>query len=150
LSGEGILVRAFAGPLDREQAQDLRRSVLCGELHYSRELVDDGQDQAPGVWLGLALDGPKPVGTLRLQRQGAWMLEHLAVLPRWRRQGVGRALVQAAIAAATQAQASEIIACGPETAAAFFRAVGFDVRQQEGLLYVWHRTLLESDKKGVF
>jgi GNAT superfamily N-acetyltransferase len=141
LSGEGIVVRGCEGPLDREQAQDLRRSVLCGELHYSRELVDDGQDAASGVWLALALAGPKPVGTLRLQRQGAWMLEHLAVLPRWRRQGVGRALVQAALISAAQAQAREVLACGPLSAGAFFGALGFNVRKQEGALQVWQKAI---------
>jgi GNAT superfamily N-acetyltransferase len=78
--------------LDLEQARDLRRSVLCGELNWPREVVDDPADAQGSVFL--AMLGPKPVGSARLiQREGKFHVECLAVLERFRRQGIGRALL---------------------------------------------------------
>lgn len=134
---ESLIVRACASRLDRELAQDLRRTVLCGELHYSRDLVDDGQDGATGVWLGLAYAGPKPVGTLRLQQQSDWLLEHLAVLPQWRRQGVASLLLQTAVEEARVQKAARLLACAPDLASPFFKARGFEVSQAVPPLTVW-------------
>lgn len=129
-------VRAARGALELEQARDLRRSVLCGELHLSRDLVDDGLD--PGDWLGLAWAGPKPVGTLRLRLQGSEaMVEHLAVLPGWRRQGVARALMAAAMQQTRILQVQTLWACGPEAAGPFFEAQGFNPTKREAGLVVW-------------
>lgn len=133
----GFSVRACASRLERELAQDLRRSVLCGELHYSRDLVDDGQDDAEGAWLGLAFAGAKPVGTLRLQQQGDWILEHLAVLPQWRRQGVASLLLRSALDQARQRSAASVLACAPDVAAPFFLAHGFEPQRQAPPLTVW-------------
>lgn len=141
MSPGAVELRTCAMALEREQAQDLRRSVLCGELHYSRDLVQDGFDALPGAWLGLALAGPKPVGTLRLRQEGSWMLEHLAVLPAWRRRGVGRGLVNAALGQARAAGAAEVLACGPEAAGPFFSALGFSADRTEAGLTVWKTRL---------
>jgi len=51
-------IREAASRLEREQAFDLRRQLLCGELHLHRDLVDDGLDSDPSVWLGVAWSGP--------------------------------------------------------------------------------------------
>lgn len=135
-------VRAADGRLEREQAQDLRRSVLCGELHLHRDLVDDGQDGGEGTWLGIAWSGPKPVGTLRLRRgPDAWHLELLAVLPQQRRSGVARALLEAALKVARRDASVPVMAVGPLEASAFFKSQGFDVLAQESGLTVWQMPL---------
>jgi GNAT superfamily N-acetyltransferase len=137
-----IEVRAVESRLEREQAFDLRRSVLCGELHLHRDLVDDGQDAHEGVWLGIAWSGPKPVGTVRLRRgPDAWHLELLAVLPPQRRAGVARALLNAAIAEAQRREALPFMAVGPASASGFFLAQGFEVCAQESGLTVWQKAL---------
>jgi GNAT superfamily N-acetyltransferase len=135
-------VRAADGRLEREQAQDLRRSVLCGELHLHRDLVDDGQDEGPGTWLGIAWSGPKPVGTVRLRRgPDAWHVELLAVLPQQRRGGVARALLEAALTQARRDASAPIMAVGPLEASAFFQSQGFVVLAQESGLTVWQKAL---------
>jgi GNAT superfamily N-acetyltransferase len=135
-------VRAADGRLEREQAQDLRRSVLCGELHLHRDLVDDGQDEIPGTWLGVAWSGPKPVGTLRLRRgPDAWHVELLAVLPLQRRSGVAKELLGAALQRARQDVSVPVMAVGPLEASAFFKAQGFEVVAQESGLTVWQKAL---------
>jgi len=86
-----IQVRPAASSVDREQAFDIRRSVLCGELHLGREAARDPFDEE--AFHLLALDGEKPVGTGRLLRRGShWIIEHVAVLAPYRRQGTGRSL----------------------------------------------------------
>lgn len=131
-------IRSIHGGLELEQAFDLRRTVFCGELHYARDLVEDGQD--PGAWLGLALDGERPVGTLRLRQVNElWMLELLAVLPSKRRQGLGRALVEAALDFARGQKAPSILAVAPLQTQAFFSRLGFDVARQEGSVIVLHK-----------
>ena len=95
--------------LEREQVQDLRRSVFCGELSWDREAVDDGWDG--DAELALAVEGVKPVGTARLLHRGdEWHLELLAVLPRQRRQGRGRGLVEFLAALARRKGAVRLLA----------------------------------------
>ncbi len=119
-----FLICPVGSRLELEQAQDIRRSVLCGELHLSRDIVADGLDAQALVLL--ACVGPKPVGTGRLiQREGQWAIEALAVLSPWRRQGVGRALAQALVEAATVRQGLVLCAISPKSAGLFFDACGF-------------------------
>lgn len=137
-----IEIRAADGRLEREQAQDLRRSVLCGELHLHRDLVDDGLDSEPSVWLGVAWSGPKPVGTLRLRRDGeACVLELLAVLPQQRRQHVARRLVEAALQQPLLQGVQALNAVGPAAASVFFEAMGFEVQATQTGLTVWQKAL---------
>ena len=113
-------VHEAASQLDIEQVRDIRRSVLCGELNWPREAVEDPVD-AKGI-LFLASAGHKPVASLRLvRREGKFQVECLAVLERFRRQGIGRALLEAAEAKAKACCQAHVI--GPNRA--FFEACGY-------------------------
>ena len=117
-------IRPCFTPLDREQAFDIRRSVLCGELHLNREAAQDADDQ--GAYLAVLWRGEKPVGTGRLLQRGSfWVLEHVCVLPEQRRQGLGRALVEHFAAEAKRLGAAEIMAVSPAASSVFFSHCGF-------------------------
>jgi GNAT superfamily N-acetyltransferase len=125
-----MTVRPALSPLDREQCYDLRRSVLCGELHLGREAGRDGFDEE--AFHLLAFDGEKPVATGRLLQRGShWVIEHLAVLPGYRRQGTGRAVLAALVAEARRVQAARLLALGPEAALPFLQACGFELESQD-------------------
>lgn len=132
------IVLSAQSRLEREQAGDLRRSVLCGELHLARAVVDDGLDQGPGVWLGLVCSGDKPVATLRLRLSlGQAQLEHLAVLGLFRRQGLGRLLVAEALKRVQAAGLTHCLAVGPSVADAFFTQQGFAIVQRQDGVSGW-------------
>lgn len=136
--GTAFKIEGAGDRLAREQAADLRRSVLCGELHLSRALVEDGLDQAEGVWLGLAWAGDKPVATLRLRLEGGLgRVEHLAVLPSYRRQGLASALLLEARQRAVAAGALACLAIGPSSADPFFVAQGFLCLQNADGISAW-------------
>jgi GNAT superfamily N-acetyltransferase len=124
-------IRLCLTRLDREQAQDLRRSVLCGELHLDRSVVDDGRDEDAHV--AVLWSQHKPVATGRLlKRGGLWVLEHLAVLPAHRRAGAGRRLVDFLCALCRQEEGDAVHSVSPASASPFFRACGFEPLADSG------------------
>lgn len=133
-------LRPCLSSLEREQAFDVRRSVLCGELHLGREAAHDADDAS--AQLVLAYAGEKPVGTGRLLSRGdQWLLEHLAVLPPYRRKGLGRLLVGYFEAAARDSGAADLVAVAPRSASAFFIAVGYGVEKEESDVTLLRRQL---------
>lgn len=133
-------LRPALSALEREQACDLRRSVLCGELHMGREAARDAEDDT--AYLALVWDGEKPVGTGRLLAQGGLhQLQHLCVLPQYRRRGLGRLLVAHFEGVGREAGAAELVAVAPQGAQAFFVAAGFIVEKEDGEVALLRRQL---------
>ena len=117
-------IRPCLSRLDREQAFDIRRSVLCGELHLNREAAQDEDDET--ATLAVLWRGEKPVGTGRVVQRGSyWVIEHVCVLPEQRRQGLGRALVDYLHAQSLRLGAPELVAVSPVASSAFFARCGF-------------------------
>ncbi|MGH7441251.1 MAG: GNAT family N-acetyltransferase [bacterium] len=129
-----------SSPLDREQARDLRRSVLCGELSWGRDAVDDGWDEDAD--LALAVSAGKPVGTARLivREQRAWV-DLCAVLPRCRRQGLGSALLAFLEVRVLGRGLSELWVLAPASSGPFFRAVGFSAQGGEAEVLLLRKPL---------
>jgi GNAT superfamily N-acetyltransferase len=118
--------RLTTSVLERELAQDLRRSVLCGELNWGRELVDDGWDGDADVALVLDGERGKPVATGRLIRRAEqWWVDLVAVLPKHRRRGLGRELVDFLAALGRQKGVSQILVLASGESVPFFQACGF-------------------------
>jgi ribosomal protein S18 acetylase RimI-like enzyme len=110
--------------LDKEQVRDLRRSVLCGELNWPRESVEDPSDDRSVLLL--ASLGPKPVGCVRLQQEGhTFHIEVLAVLERFRKQGIGRRLVLELEKKAQEMGATAMAVLAPLSIAPFFEHLGY-------------------------
>jgi N-acetylglutamate synthase-like GNAT family acetyltransferase len=132
--------RLCLSTLEREQAQDLRRSVLCGELNWDRELVADGFDA--GATVALALEGEKPVATGRLiERTGRWWLDLVAVLPKQRRLGFGRELVDFLAVSAGAKGVQDLWVLTPAGSAPFFQACGFIEDRSDTVVWLLHRKL---------
>lgn len=127
-------------PLEREQAFDIRRSVLCGELHLNREAARDDEDES--AYLAIAWQGEKPVATGRLLQRGAfWQLEHLCVLPEQRKSGFGRALLEHFATQAKAQGSQELLAVSPVAAQAFFIKAGFVLAASQGDISVLKRPI---------
>ena len=125
-----LSIRPALSPLEREQAFDIRRTVLCGELHLGREAARDPFDDQALILVGWL--GEKPVATGRMvERAPWWVVEHLAVLGPWRRQGVGRALLAAFRSQAEAKGLARLLAVGPSSALPFLQAGGFRLENED-------------------
>lgn len=124
--------------LDKELACDLRRTVLCGELHWERDAVRDTLDAQEGTDIALVFEGEKPVATARLVlREGNWLLELLAVLPAQRRRGLGRLVADFLAARALERGALELGVLAPQNLGPFFQTLGFALdHENSGIQYL--------------
>lgn len=75
---------------DHDLIRHIRITVFCREQSIPEELDFDGLDPECYHSLAFARSG-EPIGTGRMQKDGH--LGRIAVLKQWRKQGVGRALV---------------------------------------------------------
>ena len=133
-------IRPCLSSLDREQAFDIRRSVLCGELHMNREAARDDEDAH--AYLAIAWVGEKPSGTGRLlQRGDFWLVEHLCVLPEQRKAGIARALLAHFQDQAKGRGSQELTVVSPVGSQAFFLREGFVLAGSQGDISVLKRPI---------
>lgn len=100
----------------------VRTRVFLQEQAVPVELEWDGEDIA--AWHVLARnDGGAAIGTARILTSG--QIGRMAVLPEWRGQGVGRALLQQAVGLARQQQLPEIMLHAQIQAMPFYAKAGF-------------------------
>lgn len=116
-----IEIRAANWIDDRVTLSEIRRRVFIEEQQVPQELEWDGADENAQHWLAL-LDG-EPIGTARMLRDGH--IGRMAVLSRARTQGIGSALLQAAINHAVQQQLREIYLHAQIHALPFYQRFGF-------------------------
>jgi predicted GNAT family N-acyltransferase len=112
-----LLAWAEAMPL----ARAVREQVFVAEQGVPRELEWDDRDAASEHAIAL-LDG-RCIGTARLLPDGR--LGRMAVLPQWRRQGVGTALARALIEQAQQRGLRRVVLHAQTHAVGFYRKLGF-------------------------
>ncbi|RCK79380.1 MAG: GNAT family acetyltransferase YjcF [Candidatus Ozemobacter sibiricus] len=104
----------------------VRFAVFVEEQQVPRELELDGLD--PTARHVLACDAAgRPIGTARLLPDG--QIGRVAVLPAWRGQGLGRALMAAVLAIARAAGHVEVFLHAQEQVIPFYTRLGF---QAEG------------------
>ena len=150
-----IVVREVRSAAELEQAQAIRRAVFVAEQGVAEALEIDGRDDAARHLLALC-DG-RPSGTLRLR----WLdgrriakIERVAVLAAARGQGIGQALLRAALALA-QAQGGRAALLHAQTSAqAFYARLGFVAGGAEfvedGILHIaMRRALTAADRQGL-
>ena len=89
-----ILVNNIKDQSDKKKAFEIRNLVFCEEQKVSKEIEFDGLDQFCNHYL--AKINELPIGTARVreQKKGTFKIERMAVLKRYRKKGVGRAIMK--------------------------------------------------------
>ena len=107
---------------DKENLKKVRSRVFIEEQSVAAELEWDGKDEAALHWLALTEDN-EPIGTVRMLSDGH--IGRMAVLADYRRQGVGRALLQNAVDHGRHQHLLEVYLYAQTHALAFYRREGF-------------------------
>jgi len=115
-------VRRATWPADAAALRSVREAVFVREQGVPAELEWDDQDAGAWHWLAEAADG-SPIGTARLLQTG--QVGRMAVLPAWRRRGVGTALLQTVLRDATACGVGGLWLNAQCSAAGFYERAGF-------------------------
>ena len=119
-----IRIREASWPADRTALETVRREVFVKEQNVPRSLEFDGHDSNALHWLAFTPE-EEPVGTLRLLPSG--QISRAAVLPAYRRRGVGSRLLRHAIAAAEAHSLDEVWVNAQHARRGFYAPHGFIV-----------------------
>lgn len=107
---------------DREALAGIRRTVFIDEQHVPEDMEWDEHDDASVHFLAEDPAG-RPLGCVRLLPSG--QISRLSVLLERRTEGIGRALLDAAIAEARAQGLREIFLHAQTHATSFYEAAGF-------------------------
>jgi len=111
----------------------IRTRVFIQEQNVPEELEWDGEDAQALHVLAREPSG-QAIGTARLLLHDALAhIGRMAVLAEWRGQGVGRALLQALLAAAQARGANQVFLNAQTTAVPFYARAGFALEGEEFL-----------------
>jgi len=121
-----------------EAVFDIRNEVFQEEHAVPEETEIDGHDHMARHFLAVLRDEYVGTGRWRITLGGHVRLERLAVLKPFRRQGVGRALMERMLAEAPTGR--EMYLHAPVEAAGFYEKLGFvqrsDAFEEAGLQHV--------------
>ena len=89
-----IFVNNIKDQTDKKKAFEIRNLVFCVEQKVSKKIEFDGLDQFCNHYL--AKINELPIGTARVreQKKGIFKIERMAVLMRYRKKGVGKAIIK--------------------------------------------------------
>jgi predicted GNAT family N-acyltransferase len=133
-----IEIRPAEWQRDETVLAEIRRRVFIEEQAVPVELEWDGEDDAARHWLAL-LDG-QPIGTARMLRNGH--IGRMAVLARARGQGIGSALIKAALDQARTDGLREVYLHAQTHALTFYQRQGFTAEGPEFMdAGIPHRTM---------
>jgi predicted GNAT family N-acyltransferase len=118
----GLRVEIRSWEEAQKAAQPIRYAIFLAEKNAQGIELDEVDPQCAHA---LAYDegGESVVGTGRLLPDG--QIGRLAVLPDWRRRGVGAAIIEALIEEARRRGYAEVTLSAPLQAAEFYRGLGF-------------------------
>ena len=127
---ERFHVRAAHWPRDGDALMAVRTAVFVDEQGVPAELEWDGRDAKAWHWLAEDVAG-SPIGTARLL--GSGQIGRMAVLPAWRGEGVGTALLAAVLHDAPRHDVRELWLNAQCTAEPFYARAGF---APEGVIFM--------------
>lgn len=104
-------------------AAPVRRRVFIEEQGIPVELEWDAMDQASRHWVAVT-DHDGPIGTVRLTPNGH--VGRMAVLPAWRRCGVGTSLLQAVLEEAAAAKFDTVALAAQLPVVPFYEKLRFE------------------------
>ena len=107
----------------RSAIESVRRKVFIEEQHVPEELEWDGLDDSATHLL--ARIGQQPVATARLLDNGH--IGRMAVLPEWRGQGIGMAMLRQLLNIARQCRLPAVFLNAQVSAVPFYRKAGFEI-----------------------
>lgn len=116
-----FIVRAADWKLDETAIADVRREVFIEEQGVPEALEWEAEDAQHRWFVAQASTGL--IGIVRLT--GAGRIGRMAVLPDWRRRGVGKALLAAALRAAAECGLNQVHLSAQTHAMAFYTRYGF-------------------------
>lgn len=112
---------------DREKLSQIRRKVFIEEQQVPEELEWDKQDDS-AIHLLALLEG-QPVATLRMLGDGH--IGRMAVLPQYRKQGIGSSLMQTIMAIALNEGLVEVHLDAQTKAIPFYQRLDFEAEGEE-------------------
>ncbi len=132
--------------LDRLAIQCIREEVFIRELHIPPGLEWDGRDSSAIHLLAEDSEG-QPIGTARMLPEGH--IGRMAILPSWRRSGVGSALMEALLEIAAQRHLGSVFLQAQQIVTPFYQGIGFEpegpVYMEEGIPYQLMARPLDSE-----
>lgn len=123
-----VKVRSASWKQDSAALTSIRFKVFVEEQNVPADVELDGQDADAEHFLA-ELDDGTPIGTARLMNSG--QIGRMAVLVPYRRYGVGRKLLEAAIARAKSLGLEEIFLHAQTQALEFYERSGFEAHGPE-------------------
>lgn len=109
----------------------IRETVFVAEQGVPLELEMDDRD--PIAKHVLALVNGCPAGTARLDIRNAGKIGRLAVLPSFRRRGLGRLIMEEIESIGRDHQLSQLWCHAQKTAVPFYQSLGYDIMSPEFL-----------------
>ena len=89
-----IIVNNIIDQSDKKKAFEIRNLVFCGEQKVSKKIEFDGLDEFCDHYLAKINDLPIGTARVREQTRGTFKIERMAVLKRYRKRGVGKAIIE--------------------------------------------------------
>lgn len=118
-----IRIRKTGWPRDREPLSAIRRQVFIEEQHVPEDLEWDEFDEPSAHFIAEDPADNKAVGCVRLMPSG--QISRLSVLENRRSEGIGRGLLDAAIAEARANGLREVFLHAQTHATSFYESAGF-------------------------
>ncbi|RRQ19993.1 GNAT family N-acetyltransferase [Thiohalobacter thiocyanaticus] len=118
----GFLIARADWETDASAIRAIRTAVFVDEQGIDATLEFDGSDTDCVHYLAYAIDG-RPIATARMSADGR--IGRMAVLPEYRNQGVGSALLLSLIELAGEHKLDEVYVHAQESAASFYHQHGF-------------------------
>jgi len=120
-----LIVKKVETPQELNDAQEVRHQVFTEEQGIKREMDINGLDQNSDHII--AYDNNIPIGTARIRYKNGIQakLERIAVLKRYRGQGIGKRIIAASLGLAKTKGALEVTLDSQQSAAGFYEKLGF-------------------------
>lgn len=123
-----VVCRVVADPAEAEAHYAIRRQVFVAEQDLFEGDDGDEHDEDPATLHVIGIVGDVPGGTVRLyplDEHGLWKGDRLAVLPQFRRHGLGAPLVRYAVRTAGRRGGARMIAYIQLPNVRFFTELGW-------------------------